>query len=352
MNNQYSYSLDSKVIAVMLTASFLFLGIMAFKYKTGDQCGVVDFSYRTSSKNHIYTDEPVYFSSELKYSADSWEWDFGDKSKIDSKSGPDVNHQYKVPGQYTVRLIINKKCELAKTILVNKREDKGKKLYPMPLWPAEPVYAGQEYNFGDSTTGAVTWSWYFDDETKRLQKDVKWLFTEVGPHKVTLVLNDDIDNNKITKVFNVLAPQVKNSAVISTPGPRPTGGSFNPHQPVITDKPVGDPMDVIAANPKIPTVSDQVLKGYVLAVNGTGYNEMKKYFKNMNYANCNILFNDKTITVDQLKANVLQHNQYGKSFDVKQSLNTDNNIIQIIITATLKSKGRWIGKDKERSYPY
>jgi|GEM_PF-2967218 len=334
----------------MLIASFLFLGIMAFKYKTSEECGVVDFSYRTSTKNHIYTDEAVYFSSELKYSADSWEWDFGDKSKIDSKSGPDVNHQYKVPGQYTVRLIINKRCELAKTILVNKREDKGKKLYPLPLWPAEPLFAGQEYNFSDSTTGAVTWSWYFDDETKRLQKDVKWLFTEVGAHKVTLVLNDDIDNNKITKVFNVLPPVVKNSA----PVPRPAGGGggFGGPQPVITDKPVGDPMDVIAANPKLPTVSDQVLKGYVLAVNGSGYNEMKKYFKNMNYANCNILFNDKTITVDQLKENVLAHNQYGKSFDVKQSLNTDNHIIQIIITAKLKEKYRWIGKDRERKYPH
>ena len=349
--NKYAYRIDNKVVVVMLVTSIIFLLLMAFRYKTKEPCGVVDFSYRTYNDDLAYTREPVYFSAELKYNAESWEWDFGDKTKHDKTTGPDVKHQYNVPGQYTVRLIVNGKCEFARTLNVNQREDKGKKLYPMPLWPAEPLVAGQEYSFDDATTGAVTWSWYFDDEPKRLQKNIVYLFNEPGTHKVTLVLNDDMDNNKIIKVFNVGAPPVQNSQPL--PASQGNGGSGGrPGMPVITDKPVGDPMDVIAAGPSIPTVSDNVLKGYVLGINGSGYGEIKKYLKNMNFANCTILFNDRNIIVEQLKENIKFYELYPQSLEVKQSLNTDNNIIQMDIKATLKPRSRWLVKDKKRDFPF
>ncbi len=360
MNNNFSYKLDDKVVGAMLIIAALFLGIMAFKYKTKEQCGIVNFTFRTANKeNVVYTREQVYFSSEVKYNADSWEWDFGDKTKTDSKSGPYVTHDYKVPGMYTVRLIINNKCEFARTIGVNKREDKAKKLYPLPLWPAEPLTAGREYNFGDNTAGVNTWSWYFDDEPKRQQQNITYLFAEPGTHKITLVLNEDPVNNKIEKIFVVKAAPVTNSAPIAINPPpngggKPSGGGLNTDK-VINDKPAapGRSMEEIAAEAKkISTVSDQVLKGYLISINSSGYNDLKKYFKNNNYNNCIFLFNDKNITVDQLKANVIKHNEYGQSFDVKQSINNDNNIMQISITAVLKSKSRWIGKDKKREYPY
>ncbi len=359
MNNNFSYKLDDKVVGAMLIVAALFLGIMAFKYKTKTPCSVVNFSFRTANKeNVVYTMEQVYFSSEVKYNADSWEWDFGDKTKPDSKSGPYVTHDYKNPGLYTVRLLINNKCDFARTIAVNRREDKGKKLYLQPLWPAEPLTAGREYNFGDNTSGAVTWSWYFDSEPKRLQQGVTYLFTEPGQHKVILVINDDLGNNKIEKIFDVKPAPVTNSVPIAINPPpnagRPSGGGGGLNtEKVINDKLPGKSMEEIAAEAKkIPTVSDQVLKGYLISINGSGYGDLKKYFKNNSYNNCIFLFNDKNITVDQLKENIIKHNEYGQSFDVKQSINTDNNIIQIAITAVLKPKSRLIGKDKKREYPH
>lgn len=350
MSNKYAYRIDNKVVVVMLVTAILFLGLMAFRYTNKKPCGVVDFNYRAYNNELAYTKEPIYFSADLKYNAESWEWDFGDKSKHDKTSGPDVKHQYNIPGQYTVRLIINGKCELAKTLNVNQREDRGKKLYPMPLWPKEPLMAGQEYNFDDSTNGAVTWSWYFDDDPKRLQKNIVYLFNTPGAHTVSLVLNDDLDNNKVSRTFNVLAPKPLTSQAL--PNSNPRGGGGAPNMPTITDKPVGDPMDVIAAGPSIPTVSDNVLKGYILSINGSGINDIKKYLKNMNYANCNILFNDRSISVEQLQANIKFYQEYPLSLDVKQSLNNTNNIIQMDIKAKLKPKNRWLAKDKQRDFPY
>lgn len=349
MVNKYAYRIDNKVVGVMVVTSILFLTLMAFRYTNREPCGVVDFSYRTFNEELAYTNEPVYFSAELKYNAESWEWDFGDKSKNDKTTGPDVKHSYKVPGQYTVRLIINGTCEFARTLNVNQREDKGKKLYPMPLWPAEPLVAGREYNFDDATTGAVTWSWYFDDQPKRLQKNIVYLFTSSGQHTVTLVLNDDLDNNKVTKIFNVAAPPSLTSQAIPA-GPRTGGGGVG--MPTITDKPVGAPMDEIAAGPSPTPVSDNILKGYVLEINRSGVNDIKKYLKDQKFANCNILFNDRGISLDQLQANIKFYSKYGKSLQVKQSVNTTSNIIQMDIKAELKPKNRWLAKDKERDFPF
>jgi PKD repeat protein len=368
MNSITSFKLDSKVVISMLLLSTIFLGLMAFKYTTKEKCGVVNFSFRTANKNDIvYTSEKVYFSSELKYSAESWEWDFGDKQKIDSKSGPYVAHTYQDAGQYTVRLIINKNCEFARTINVNKRDDINKKLFPLPLWPAEPLYVGREYNFGDETVGAVTWSWYFDKQPKYLQQNITRVFTEPGKHTVTLVLNDNWEFNRIEKVFYVKPADVKYSPIVpqtipqgGDPGRKKIDENINGEgnnelnqNKKIGDKLPGKSLDELADEAKkIPTISDQVLTGLVSGINGAGYNELKKYFKNNNYGNCTFLFNGRNITIDQLKENVQKHNEYGESIDVKQSTNSDNKIIQLTITAKLKPKSRWIGKDKNREYPY
>ena len=362
MKKGISYTLDAKVPVTMFLLAALFLGLMAFKYNTKQPCGAVDFSYRTASKfDEVYTNEAVYFSSELKYNADSWKWDFGDKSAMDAKSGPYTTHEYRQPGQYTVRLMINEKCEFARTINVNRRDDIGKKLYLMPLWPAgDPLVAGTEYNFGDNTTGANTWSWYFDGEPKRLQKNVSYIFTETGIHKVVLVINEDLANNRTEKIFNVKAPPPGVSIPPrSTPNPQNAGGGVGTglvnNDAPNHDKLPGQSIDQMAnadKSKKIPTLTDDVLRSQILKINGSGYTEIAKYLKKNNFENCTILFNDHPVTVEQLKENIAVQLQYGKSFDVKQSTTPENNIILLTIKAELTPKNRLVFKDKPRKYPY
>ena len=354
MNNNISYRLDDKVLIAVFAISTLFLGLMAFRYKNHEPCTTVEFSYRTANKfDFAYINEPIYFSSEIKYSAASWKWDFGDKTNMDERSGPYTTHQYRQPGQYTVRLIINDKCEQVKTINVNKRADYGKKLFLEPQWPEDVLVAGREYNFGDNTTGAVTWSWYFDQEPKLLQKNLTHMFTEPGPHKVILVVNDDIENNRIEKSFTVKAPPPITTAPVKRPG---TDRRFQTiPQDIPVDKIPGASLDQIAAAAgKIPTVSEDVLKGHLLNINAAGYDELRKYLKKSNFDNCTILFNNRPVTVTKLKELIVTQRLYNKTFDAKQSINGDNNIIMISITATLQPKKRLLGlaKDKEREYNY
>jgi PKD repeat protein len=357
MSQRFSYRIDDKVMLVMFAISILFLGIMAFRYKNNEPCGAVDFTYRTSNPLDVaYTNESVYFSSELKYNADSWEWDFGDKTKHDTESGPYATHSYRNPGQYTIRLIINHKCEEVKTINVNRRSEIGKKLYLIPVWPDSILSAGREYFFGDSTEGASTWSWYFDNEPKILQRNLMHMFTDAGVHKVILVVNDDIDHNRLEKTFIVRAsPALSSSGVFSKTPVKSFGrrnGGPSAGLPAMNKEPGPSLEDMAASANKIPALSDELLKGHVLNINGSGYEEIKKYLKRNSFDNCTILFNNRPVTPEKLKELMVLQKKYNKSFEVKQSLNTDNNIVLINITASLEAKKRLFLKDKARTYNY
>ena len=206
--NSDNYRIGSKVITAMLACAVFFLLLMAFRYKNTQACPKVDFSFRTANKFDVaYEKERVYFSSEVKSDASEWEWDFGDKTAVDKTSGPYPSHEYANPGVYTVRLTVNGKCQQVKNISVDKRDRSKTKLYLQPAWPTGTIYAGKEYYFSDSTSGAKTWSWYFDkDETKRTKQTVAYQFVEPGEYKVILVVNDDMENGKAEKTFTVIAP--------------------------------------------------------------------------------------------------------------------------------------------------
>jgi PKD repeat protein len=349
--NTYNYRIDNKVITAMLLVSFVFLLVMAFRYKNTENCPEVDFSFRTANKFDLaYENEKVYFSSEVKTNANDWEWDFGDKSPADKHSGPYLSHEFASPGVYTVRLTINGKCQQVRNISIGRREKTINKLFLRPVWPAGAIFAGKEYYFGDSTSGANSWSWYFDkDETKRTKQNITYQFTEPGEYKVILVVNDDLDNGKAEKVFSVLAPPKINSPVIA--------GNNNRQRVDIPNNPQVDPNantnarsleDLLSEQSKVPTLGEASLKAYILDINGNGQTMLRKYLKN---GNCNFVFNGRSITMDQLKENMAEHAKNGKSLSAKQELDPKENYIKTIeITAELNRKKRIIGS-KERNYP-
>jgi PKD repeat protein len=366
MNNQpASYYLDSKVIHTMLLLSLAALLFMAFRYTNQKPCSFIDFTYRTANKlDAAFTREPVYFSAVVQ-NASEWQWDFGDQSPVDKTSGPFVTHEYKQPGQYTVRLIVNNNCQEARTIHVNRRETAGKKLVMRPYWPPTTLYAGREYYFVDSTAGANTWSWYFADEPRISRQSIAYQFLEPGPHKVVLVVNDDIENNRIEKTFTVLPPQKTN------PLPQPSnrnqaGGNYNrPNQntganngPIQNDPNTKPLTDYIGGDKnkaaQAPALSDNALRIAVLSINGNGYNEIRKHLKNNNFSNCTIIFNNRQISVDQLKENISVYAQYADGgLEVKQETDAANFMKAIDIKAKLKSKGKFMGiGGKERKFPH
>ncbi len=354
------YRIDGKVVTAMLVLSFVFLIIMSFRYKNTKPCPHVEFSFRTANKFDVaYEKEKVHFSSDVKYNANEWEWDFGDKSPIDKTSGPYVSHEYATPGVYTVRLTINGKCQQVKNISIGKREHTGTRLYLRPLWPpTATLVAGRDYYFGDSTSGANTWSWYFDgDETRRDKQNIVYQFVEPGDYKVILVINNDLENGKVEKTFTVVAPAKINSPVVPT-----QGGGGNQRRNINVNPPTDAPTidnatgksleDLVSEQSKVPALGETSLKAYILDIRGNGTNSLKHYLKNTSFDYCNIIFNGRSISLQQLYENMAEHEKNGKTLSVKQEVDAKENYIKVVeITAELKRKKILFGS-RERSYPF
>jgi PKD repeat protein len=354
------YRIDGKVITAMLVLSFVFLIVMSFRYKNTKPCPPVEFSFRTPNKFDVaYEKEKVHFSSDVKYNANEWEWDFGDKTKIDKTSGPYVSHEYAAPGVYTVRLTINGKCQQVKNISIGKREHNGTRLYLRPMWPpSETLIAGERYNFGDTTTGANTWSWYFGDDPKRDKQNIEYQFAEPGDYKVILVINNDLENGKAERTFKVVAPAKISSPVVANQ----TGGGGNPRRNISADPPTDAPTindatgksleDLVSEQSKVPALGETSLKAYILDIRGGGTNSLKRYLKNSSFDNCNIIFNGRSINLEQLYENMAEHEKNGKTLSVKQEVDAKENYIRVVeITAELKRKKVLFGS-RERSYPF
>jgi PKD repeat protein len=312
--------------------------------------------------------EDVHFAAQFNYSADNLEWDFGDKTPKDRKSGMFVTHVYKNPGQYIVRLTINGECQEPKNINVNRREDLGKTLYLNPMWPSDTLYVGKEYVFTDNTIGALTWTWHFEkDEFPRNKQSMPYIFTQAGLYKVTLIINDEFEVNRASKTFTLINPPTSQVSTIdhrppvfipTLPNNNNTGSpATTPTIPTPPDNvggiAVGQGMgDVLDEANKKPVLSDGTLKGMVLGINGSGYDGLKKYLYNSNYGKLTILFNNKFITIDQLKENMEVHQEFGEEFSVTHEVEPKfNSVNQIEIKAKLKKKNRILLKDKEREYP-
>jgi PKD repeat protein len=359
MRHPQTYRIDDKVIFTLLAISVLSLFFMAFRYKNRQLCSDFEFYFRTANKHDVaFATEPVFFSATTENTT-QWSWNFGDGTPEDKTSGPFVSHTYKQPGSYTVRLTINGACQGVQTINVNSRETAGKKLLLRVQWPAEPLYAGREYYFTDSTTGAQTWGWYFGDEPKRVRQSLAYQFLEPGPHKVALVVNEDPENNKIERVFNVLPAQTLGSTAPGRRSPTYNTGAGGPARPIgdnTTTKPLTDYIDSVndaTRAPKIPLLSDNGLRISIININSTGYYEIRKNLLNNSFANCTIIFNNRPVSVEQLKENMKMHVQYGKSITVKQETDGSNYIKAIEITAELKPKAKFLVLGgKERKYPY
>jgi PKD repeat protein len=354
-----NYRIDNKVITASLVLSAFFLVLMAFRYKNTKECPPVAFSFRTANKFDVaYEKEKVYFSSEVKYDANEWEWDFGDKTPVDKESGPYLSHEYAAPGDYIVRLTINGKCEHVQTIKIGKRQNNKNKLYLRPFWPPETLVAGRDYYFVDSTSGATKWSWYFgEDETNRNKQTVTYQFVEPGQYRVTLVVNGDLENGVAERLFTVVAPPKINSPAV--PGP---GGGGNQRPDINTNAPDDVPTindatgksleQLVSEQSKVPSLGETSLKAYILDINGSGGSMLRKYLKNGSFSNCSIIFNGKSITIDQLQANIVEHAKNGKTLSAKQEVDGKENYIKVIdITAELERKRGLFGS-KGRKYPF
>lgn len=266
--SSFSVRLDEKVIMTMIIVSVLASFFTAFRYKSSKPCVAFEFSVYA---NYFNVGHFIFFKTNDTRSAEKWEWDFGDKSATDSKSGPIASHIYKEPGQYLVTLTINGKCKQYQNVVINNVvKDSIRYVEPQVLWPLDPVFVGQNVVFKDVTNGANRWEWYVGEgiDSKRfVTKDVPYVFSKPGSYVVKLFVNGNIDakQERMIKVIN--DPSLKQAVV------RPNI-AYGPvrQRPNIKDAPDAEPLNgsapiaVTETKPQNPQLTKEIFTQMIQGV--------------------------------------------------------------------------------------
>jgi len=118
--------------------------------------------------------------SETSTGANSWSWDYGDGSPIDTGMAP--MHTYSASGTYVVCVTANgcSSATTCDTITV--------------CLPASAFYTYVDANgviqFTDVSANATSWSWYFGDATSSSQQNPQHTYTVNGTYNVCLIAAD------------------------------------------------------------------------------------------------------------------------------------------------------------------
>jgi PKD domain len=203
----FNFRIDEKVILTMVAISVIALAAMAFRYKNHTPCTSFDFKI---SSNDFRTGQLVFFSAITTQHASRWEWDFGDKSPHDTKSGPIASHIYTQPGQYLITLKINDKCTEFKSINIERTQrDSIARVAPQVNWPQEPIATGQQVWFRDLTNGASRWEWFIGEGKESQQfvtREVPYTFTTPGKIPVRVVINGNVTDTRTLLVTGSAKP--------------------------------------------------------------------------------------------------------------------------------------------------
>ncbi|WP_445456821.1 PKD domain-containing protein [Flavobacterium sp. HNIBRBA15423] len=204
-NNQIKTHFDNKVIITFMLVFILSCGLLAFKKSNEMDCSVFDFKTDTT---FYMVDDLITFTEDSEKSY-SWRWYFGDGTDISYKSK--VVHSFSKPGSYKIKLLVNKTCEVEKTI----------KVMPKPVVEVKEqllvdfdspvrVTQGDVVQFTDKTEGAEIWEWKFGESSKidSREKNPKYKFSTLGVKTVSLVVNGD-KKNRVLRDIVVVAKAIK-----------------------------------------------------------------------------------------------------------------------------------------------
>jgi PKD repeat protein len=223
--SSFSVRLDEKVILSMVLVCIIASFITAFRFKNDKPCTAIEFSV---TSNDYQVGHYIFFNTTDTKNAQTWEWDFGDKTPTDKASGPSATHIYKEPGQFDITLTINGKCKQYQSVNINNvTKDSIPFVIPQVIWPVEPIKVGQPIMFRDNTNGANRWEWYVGSgkESKNFKtQDVPFTFEKAGTYEINLTVNGNEDARlvKMIKVENVAQQSPPRNYVINNaPRTRP-----------------------------------------------------------------------------------------------------------------------------------
>ncbi|SHJ03144.1 PKD domain-containing protein [Mesonia phycicola] len=186
--NTFNYHLDKSVLIFFAVTILCFSSLFAYKFYSTEDCPLVQF--KTEAKN--FRAGTLIRFTDYTEGANSWEWQFDDSTNVRKERNP--YHTFVKPGKYDVRLLVNKSCELIKTIVIEEKIfvlDSTK--LPKFIAPKE-VFVGDKIWVEDKTEGATSWEWRFGETAKVNAYDQKshYTYEEPGLKTISLVVNGDL----------------------------------------------------------------------------------------------------------------------------------------------------------------
>ncbi len=141
----------------------------------------------------IFTDQSA--------SAVAWTWNFGDGSAVSPVNSP--THTYPAAGTYTVSLVVANVFGCTDTILHTVTVNPN----PVAAFTSATACQGYSTVFTDNSTGAIQWSWDFDDASaKDTLQSPSHIYTNAGSFNVVLTITNTFGcSNSITQTIVVNA---------------------------------------------------------------------------------------------------------------------------------------------------
>ncbi|MCE7070776.1 PKD domain-containing protein [Dyadobacter sp. CY327] len=156
---------------------------------------------------------PVTFKNTSR-NASAYEWDFGDSSTIVTSGDAEITHNFKIGGNFNVRLIAKNgggSNGISKSIKV----DAPDRPLPKAIFDLDPALecpAPCTVSITNKSINSTSYTWFFGDntpfETRQRDEKLSRTFSEPRSYAITLVAKaSGLPNDTLIKTLKVTAPQ-------------------------------------------------------------------------------------------------------------------------------------------------
>ncbi|MCF0040068.1 PKD domain-containing protein [Dyadobacter fanqingshengii] len=144
--------------------------------------------------------------------ASAYEWDFGDSSTIVTSSDVEIIHNFKIGGDFNVRLIAKNgggSNGISKIVKV----DKPDRPLPKAIFELDPAIecpAPCTVSITNTSINSTSYTWFFGDNTPFETRELKFNRTlnDARSYAITLIAKaNGLPNDTLTKTLKVTAPQ-------------------------------------------------------------------------------------------------------------------------------------------------
>ncbi len=258
-----SYHIDRTIVLFFLFTIVVTATVFAFRYLNYVPCELVDFEIDAEE----YKVDEIFKFKDNTVGVTERIWDFGDTTATDDRVAP--FHTYHHPGQYTVQLMVNGRCEGSQLITVREKEFVVDSTKLARFEIPSTIEVEEVLKVFDNTPNSETWEWKFGEtsEVNSIGRDAEYIYSSEGWKTITLVVNGDIRHGTSKKILVTAAtapstrpatPRTRTSPIPRRPRTRHVGETI-PQRPRGISPPLVPPTTISPPPPPPPPPPPEVV---------------------------------------------------------------------------------------------